>query len=93
MLMLELSTRAITQTRTGTVITHALLVVVDRVVATTLVATVMAHRERIGGQGRLTLVARGHGFFTVLAIYCQGNLGGGRLANHRLTGCSARQRG
>ena len=93
MLMLKLSTCAIAQTRTGTVITQTLLVVVDRVIATTLVATVMAHRERITGWGRLTLVARCHGLFTVLAIYCQVNLGGSRLASHSLTGCSTRQKG
>ena len=93
MLMLKLSTCAIAQTRTGTVITQTLLVVVDRVIAATPVATVMAHRERITGLGNFTLVARGHVFITVLAIYCQVNLGGSRLASHRLTGCSTRQKG
>ena len=44
MLMLELSTCAIAQTRTGTVVTQTLLEVVDRVIATTLVAAIVAHR-------------------------------------------------
>ena len=68
LLLLKLSTCAIAQASARTVITHALLVVMDRVIATSLVATVMTHWERVTVHSP-ALVIRGHLSITVFTTW------------------------